>query len=105
MNTAAHFLSRLDLDPKDKFQLLIRDDIQTSPNEVHIQSSNVAEEEQYFLPDDETETEEHIWERKQRARKKILGKDTTPRPGEDLNINETNAENNYISNRNNQKKQ
>ena len=48
MNTAADFLSRLDLDPK-KIQLLTRDDIQTSPIEVHIQSSNVAEEEQFYL--------------------------------------------------------
>ena len=77
MNTAADFLSRLDLDPKEKVQLLIRDDIQTAPIEVHIQCSNVAEEEQfYFLPDDDIETEEQIWERKQRARKKILGNDT-----------------------------
>ena len=89
MNTAADFLSRLDLDPKEKVQLLIRDDIQTTPIEVHIQSSNVAEEEQfYFLPDDDIETEEQIWERKQRARKKILGNDTPPTPGEEAN-NET----------------
>ena len=46
MITAADFLCRLDLDSEEKAQLLIRDDIQTAPIDVHIQSSNVAEEEQ-----------------------------------------------------------
>ena len=77
---------RLDLDPKEKVQLLIRDDIQTTPIEVHIQSSNVAEEKQfYFLPEDDIETEEQIWERKQRARKKIQKNDTPQTPGEEIN--------------------
>ena len=89
MNTVADFLSRLDLDPKEKVQLLIRDDIQTTPIEVHIQSSKVAEEEQfYFLPEDDIETEEQIWERKQRSRKKIQKNDTPQTPGEATN-NET----------------
>ena len=93
MNTAADFLSRLDLDPKEKVQLLIRDDIQTTPIEVHIQSSNVAEEEQfYFLPEDDIETEEQIWERKQRARKKIQENDTPQTPGEEINKNTTHPE-------------
>ena len=94
MNTAADFLSRLDLDPKEKVQLLIRDDIQTTPIEVHIQSSNVAEEEQFsFLPEDDIETEEQIWERKQRARKKIQEEnDTTQTPGEETKNNTTHAE-------------
>ena len=92
MNTAADFLSRLDLDPKEKVQLLIRDDIQTTPIEVHIQSSNVAEEEQfYFLPEDDIETEEQIWERKQRALKKIQENDTPQRP-EEINNNTTHPE-------------
>ena len=92
-NTAADVLSRLDQDPKENVQLLLREDIQTAPIEVHIQSSDVAEEEQfYFLPDDDIETEEQIWERKQRARKKILGNDTTPTPGDESNDNETPCE-------------
>ena len=62
MNTAADFLSRLDLHPKDKVHLTIRDDIRTTPIQVNIQSSDVAEEEQFFfMPDDDTETEEQIW--------------------------------------------
>ena len=59
--TTADFLSRLDLDPKEKVELLLREDIQTAPIEVHIQSSDVAEEEQfYFLSDDDIETEEQM---------------------------------------------
>ena len=39
---------------------------------MNIQSSDIHEEDQvYFLPEDDSETEEDIWERKQRARKKI----------------------------------
>ena len=86
MNTAANFLSRLDLHPKDKVHLTIRDDIRTTPIQVNIQSSDVAEEEQFFfMPDDDTETEEQIWERKLRARKKIAD-DNNKEPGP----NETN---------------
>ena len=93
MNTDADFLSRLDLDPKEKVQLLIREDIQTTPIKVHIQSSNVAEEEQfYFLPEDDIETEEQIWERKQRARKKIQENDTPQTSGEEINNNTTHPE-------------
>ena len=72
MNTAADFLSRLDISPKEKVLLQIREDIQTTRIQVNIQSSDIHEEAQfYFLPEDDSETEEDIWERKQRARKKI----------------------------------
>ena len=72
MNTAADFLSRLDISPKEKVLLQIREDIQTTPILVNIQSSDIHEGDQfYFLPEDDSETEEDIWERKQRARKKI----------------------------------
>ena len=51
-NTAAGFLSRLELTPKEKVHLKLRDDILTSPIEVNVQSSDVADEEQlFFLPD------------------------------------------------------
>ena len=72
MNTAADFLSRLDISPKEKVVLQIREDIQTTPIQVNIQSSDIHEEDQFFfLPEDDSETEKDIWERKQRARKKI----------------------------------
>ena len=71
MNTAADFLSRLDISPKEKVLLQIREDIQRTPIPVNIQSSDIHEEDQfYFLPGDDSETDEDIWERKQRARKR-----------------------------------
>ena len=86
VNTAADFLSRLDIQPKDKVHLTIRDDIRTTPIQVNIQSSDVAEEEQFFfMPDDDTETEEQIWERKLRARKKITEDNNNKPHPEDTN--------------------
>ena len=43
--TTADFLSRVDLDHKEEVQLLIRDDIETSPINYLLQSSDVTEEE------------------------------------------------------------
>ena len=64
-NTAADFLSRLELTPKEKVQLKLRDDILTAPIEVNLQSSDVADEEQlFFLPDEEEESEQEIFARK-----------------------------------------
>ena len=72
MNTATDFLSRLDISPKEKVLLQIREDILTTPIQVKIQSSDIHEEDQfYFLPEDDSETKKDIWERKQRTRKKI----------------------------------
>ena len=56
-NTAADFLSRLELTSKEKVQLKLRDDIITAPKEVNLQSTDVADEEQLlFLPDEEEES-------------------------------------------------
>ena len=64
-NTAADFLSRLELTPKEKVQLKLRDDIITAPIEVNLQSTDVADEEQlYFLPDEEEDSEQEIFARK-----------------------------------------
>ena len=60
-NTAADFLSRLELTPKERIQLKLRDDIITAPIEVNLQSTDVADEEQlFFLPDEEEESEQEI---------------------------------------------
>ena len=41
---------------------------------MNIQSSDIHEEDQfYFLPEDDSETEQDIWQQKQRTRKKIYG--------------------------------
>ena len=45
MNTAADFLSRLDLNPKDKITLTLRNEIETKAIEVNLQSTDVTEDE------------------------------------------------------------
>ena len=45
MNTAAEFLSRLEMDPSDKLILKIREDIPTKPIEVNIEFTGIAQEE------------------------------------------------------------
>ena len=67
-NTAADYLSRLEICPKEKLILRIREDISTTPIELNVQSAVVTEEEQIFYTDDDEETEEQIWKRKQDAR-------------------------------------
>ena len=68
MNTAADFLSRTEVNPVEKLEMSIRNDIQTKAIEVKIQSSGIVEEEQiYILPDDEFD-ENKLWEEKQNVR-------------------------------------
>ena len=45
MNTAADFLSRLEMDPNEKVILKIREDLSTKPFEVNIESTVIAQEE------------------------------------------------------------
>ena len=56
------------MDPKHKLILTIREDITTKPVEVNIQSTGVAEEERIFITEDDDETEQEKWERKQRTK-------------------------------------
>ena len=49
INTAADFLSRLELKGTGKIHLKIREDVQTTPIEVSISSSDVGDEEQSFF--------------------------------------------------------
>ena len=68
MNTAADFLSRTEVDPTERLEMTIRNDINTKAIEVNIQSSGIVEEEQiYILPDDEFD-ENKLWEEKQNVR-------------------------------------
>ena len=68
MNTAADFLSRTEVNPVEKLELTIRNDIHTKAIEVNIQSSGILEEEQiYILPDDELD-ENQLWQEKQNIR-------------------------------------
>ena len=67
-NTAADYLSRLEISPKEKLILKIREDIPTTPIELHVQSAGVSEEEQIFYTEDDDEIEEQILQRKKTAR-------------------------------------
>ena len=73
MNTAADFLSRLEMDPNEKIILKIREDIPTKPIEVNIESRGIAQEETVFFdPTDQLETtEKEHWKRKTEARNAI----------------------------------
>ena len=72
VNTAADFVSRLELKVTEKIRLKIREDIHTAPIEVTTSSSDVADEEQIFFThaDDHDETEEQILQRKEQSRQK-----------------------------------
>ena len=74
VNTAADFLSRLELKVTEKNCLKIREDVQTTPIEVTTSSSDVADEEQVFFThtNDQDETEEQILQRKEQSRKKAV---------------------------------
>ena len=71
VNTAADFLSRLELKVTERIRLKIREDVQTTTIEVTTSSSDVADEEQFFFAqtDGEAETEEQTLERKEQSRK------------------------------------
>ena len=67
VNTAAEFLSRLELKVTENIHLKIREDVQTTPIEVSTSSSDVADEEQFFFtqPDSQDETEEQVLQQKE----------------------------------------
>ena len=72
VNTAADFLSRLELKVTEKIHLKIREVVQTTPIEVSTPSSDVAVEEQFFFtqPGSQDGTEEQIIQRKEQSQKK-----------------------------------
>ena len=74
VNTAADFISRLELKVTERIRLKIREDVQTTPIEVTTSSSDVADEEQFFFThtDDQDETEEQILQRKEQSREKAV---------------------------------
>ena len=66
-NTAADYLSRMEMDPTEKLVMKIREDVGTQPIEVNVQSARVSEEEQVSFTEEDNETEEQIWERKKQS--------------------------------------
>ena len=73
MNTAADFLSRLEMNPNEKISLKIREDIPTKPIEVNIEFTGIAQKEPVFFhtTDEQDTTEKELWSRKEEARKAI----------------------------------
>ena len=67
-NTAADYLSRMEMDPTEKLVLKIRADVETQHIEVNVQSAGESEEEQVFFTEEDNETEEQIWERKRQSK-------------------------------------
>ena len=67
-NTAADYLSRMEMDPPEKLVQKIRADVETQPIEVNVQSAGVSEEEQVFFTEEDNESEEQIWERKRQSK-------------------------------------
>ena len=59
------------MDPTEKLVLKIREDVETRPIEVNVQSAGVSEEEQVFFTDEDNETEEQIWIRKNQSEKEL----------------------------------
>ena len=84
-NTEADVLSKIDLNPKERVELKIRNDITIRLIQVKLQSTDVADEEQFFfLPEKIIETEEEILPHKEQARQKTTQDDRTQR-GDDKN--------------------
>ena len=73
MNTAADFLSRLEMDTNKKIISKIREDFPRKPIEVKIESAGIAQEEPVFFdPTDQQETaEKEIWTREEEAQNAI----------------------------------
>ena len=73
MNTAADFLSRLEMDPNEKIVFKIREDIPTKPIEVNTETTGIAQEKPVFFdPTDQPETtEQELWMRKKEAKNAI----------------------------------
>ena len=68
MNIAADFLSRTEINPTEKLEMNLRNDIQTKAIEVNIQSSGIAEEEQIYVHPDDENNEKTLWEQKDNIR-------------------------------------
>ena len=56
----------------------IREDVQTLPIEINVQSAGVSQEEQIFYTNDDDETEEQFWARKEAIRKNPATDVTSP---------------------------
>ena len=67
-NTTADYLSRPEISSNEKLVLRLREEIPTTPIELHVHSAGVSEEEKIFYTADDDETEEQTLQRKKEAR-------------------------------------
>ena len=66
----------MEMDPTEKLVLKIREDVETRPIEVNVQSAGVSEEKQVFFTEEDDETEQQIWERNQQSKKGLMVPET-----------------------------
>ena len=66
----------MEMDPTEKLVLNVREDVETRPIEVNVQSAGVSQEEQIFFTEEDNETEEQIWEQKKQSKKYRFPKET-----------------------------
>ena len=59
----------MEADSRDKLVMKIREDVQTLPIEINLQFAGVTQEEQIFYTNDDDETEEQYWTRKEAIRR------------------------------------
>ena len=74
-NTAADFLSRLELTPKEKVQFKLPDDILTATIELNQQSTYIADKKHNFFLPDEEESEQEIFARRTLSKQRALDKE------------------------------
>ena len=60
----------MEMDPNEKLILKIREDVETRPIEVNVQSAGVSEEDRVYFTEEGDETEEQIWERKRLSKER-----------------------------------
>ena len=82
----------MEMDPTEQLVLKIREDVETGPIEVNVQSAGVSEEEQVFFTEEDNEIEQQIWERKQQSKKGLMVPETVIQTDA---ISEKNGEGNH----------
>ena len=84
-------ISRIELTPKEKVQLILRDDIVTAPIEINLQLTDPADEEHLFLTRRRRGTEREIFARKTLSKQLSTGGKGTSEPRYRSNRNRQNT--------------
>ena len=70
-NTAADYLSRMEMDPTEKLVLKIRADVETQPIEVNVTIGRCVRGRTSVFTEEVNETEEQIWEWKRQSKERL----------------------------------